>query len=283
METTKDNARRPVLTKSANLWRGNEAVGGKMHLSRDGILFSSHGSNVQTGDTVIPLRDIAGVAKCNTLGIVPNGLKILTRTGEVFQFVLWGRDSVIACIELLMDRNDQHENTLKDAVGGGTDAPSPVAPVRSVGEIQKQEGQGAGKDHGVLPYVLGGIAVLLFLMLRNGCSSTCDTPDKAAYEAISSYISNELRTTDTIKMLGIDPADDGLSATVGATTTIDGGARIAAVSRIGGTPLSDGSRAMVGWTLRVRKVDGEWSEIECILPCTLKGFRKINGRWIAKP
>lgn len=99
-----------VLEKLANLFRGVEAVGGRMYLTANSVYFSSHRFNVQTGDTRIGLDEISDIQKCNTLGIVPNGLRIITRQGQVHQFVLWGRNSVIACLKVLIQNYRQKVN-----------------------------------------------------------------------------------------------------------------------------------------------------------------------------
>ena len=91
-----------VLEKMANLFRGVEAVGGRMYLTSNGIYFISHSLNVQAGETRIGYEDILNIEKCNTLGIMPNGLRVVTKRGATYQFVLWGRNDVMACLNLLL-------------------------------------------------------------------------------------------------------------------------------------------------------------------------------------
>jgi len=91
-----------VLEKMANLFRGVESVGGRMYLTAKGLYFSSHALNVQAGDSRIGFDEILNVEKCNTLGFLPNGLRVITKQGVTYQFVLWGRDDVIACLNLLL-------------------------------------------------------------------------------------------------------------------------------------------------------------------------------------
>lgn len=83
---------------AANLFRGAEAVGGKLHFNDNDLLFCAHALNIQTGDTVIPYAAIADVKKVNTLGVVPNGMLVVTRDHVAFQFVLWNRNEIIAFI-----------------------------------------------------------------------------------------------------------------------------------------------------------------------------------------
>ena len=46
---------------AANLQRGIETVGGRVHLTSQRLVFESHAINVQTGITIIPLESITGV------------------------------------------------------------------------------------------------------------------------------------------------------------------------------------------------------------------------------
>lgn len=45
---------------AANLQRGIETVGGWLYLTTRRLVFEAHALNVQSGATVIPLRDVAG-------------------------------------------------------------------------------------------------------------------------------------------------------------------------------------------------------------------------------
>ena len=83
----------------ANLFRGLEAVGGRMKITTRRVLFEPHSLNVQTTPAQIPLSDIIEVTKRRTLGIVPNGLLIRTRSGMEYKFVVWGRQKLINIIE----------------------------------------------------------------------------------------------------------------------------------------------------------------------------------------
>lgn len=88
----------------ANLQRGIEAVGGKLSLTDQRLVFESHALNVQTGATEIELANVTGTETCWTkfLGLVPiapNSLAVRTEGGEDYRFVLWGRDSWITAIE----------------------------------------------------------------------------------------------------------------------------------------------------------------------------------------
>lgn len=79
------------ITVLANLFRGIEGVGGKLTIGADSIHFRAHAVNFQKEPLDVPMSDIAKVDLVNTLGIVPNGLKVTTKTGQAFRFVVWQR------------------------------------------------------------------------------------------------------------------------------------------------------------------------------------------------
>lgn len=70
-----------LIDKPANLWRGIEAVGGRLSVTEDIIEFRSHAFNIQSGSLSIKIKDVSGIEKTRTLGIVPNGLKVILRSG----------------------------------------------------------------------------------------------------------------------------------------------------------------------------------------------------------
>lgn len=85
----------------ANLFRGIEAVGGKIIFDDIGLTFKSHSINVQTGETRIEYSQIGVIKKRNTLGVVPNGISIITKDDLEYNFVINFRKQVI---EFLVSR-----------------------------------------------------------------------------------------------------------------------------------------------------------------------------------
>lgn len=77
----------------ANLYRGIEAVGGKIFLTETHLIFNSHKLNIQKGTTKIPYTSIQELLPCKTAKIVDNGLKVITKEGKTFQFVVNERES----------------------------------------------------------------------------------------------------------------------------------------------------------------------------------------------
>ena len=79
-----------ILHGPANLFKGYEAVGGMLTLTSDRLEFKPHVMNIQRQEETIELADIERVEKSNTLGLIPNAVKVITADGE-FRFVVLNR------------------------------------------------------------------------------------------------------------------------------------------------------------------------------------------------
>lgn len=77
-----------VMEGAANHFMGTESVGGWLYLTTEEIVFKSHSMNIQTHETVIPLKQITEVKTSLTVGFVPNGMEIITISGVVEKFVV---------------------------------------------------------------------------------------------------------------------------------------------------------------------------------------------------
>jgi len=76
----------------ANLFRGIEAVGGKLFFTNQRLIFNSHKINIQKGQTSILYSDISKVEKRSTLNIIPNRIKVVTRDQKSYHFVVNNRE-----------------------------------------------------------------------------------------------------------------------------------------------------------------------------------------------
>jgi hypothetical protein len=93
----------PVLHHSlANHFKGFEAVGGKLHLTRQRLRFRSHALNVQTHDESYPLESIARVEPARTLGIIPNAILVHLHDGRRERFVVMGRTRWVDAIRSVL-------------------------------------------------------------------------------------------------------------------------------------------------------------------------------------
>jgi len=86
----------------ANHFKGTEAVGGKLYLLSNKLQFKSHGFNMQNHEQIIDIKDISKVSFYNTLGLIPNGLTILTNDGKAEKFVIGNRKTWKEKIEGVM-------------------------------------------------------------------------------------------------------------------------------------------------------------------------------------
>lgn len=101
MQTTLIQNEAIISSHNANLMRGIEGVGGKLYITNLRLVFESHSFNIQTGSTVINIKDITGVDKIWSkflgLPLFPNGLRISV-SNENFDFVVNNRTSIIETI-----------------------------------------------------------------------------------------------------------------------------------------------------------------------------------------
>ena len=86
-----NNGEEIILSGRANHFKGAEAVGGKLYLLKDRLEFKSHSFNIQNHQQSIDIATITSISFYNSLGIVPNGLQITTKYGQVEKFVVNGR------------------------------------------------------------------------------------------------------------------------------------------------------------------------------------------------
>lgn len=84
---------------AANLFKGVEAVGGKLKITNKRLIFTAHSLNIQGGTTEILIDQITEVKKRNTLGIVPNGMSVICKDGVEYKFVVWNRSKLIDFIK----------------------------------------------------------------------------------------------------------------------------------------------------------------------------------------
>lgn len=70
--------------------RGWETVGGCLYLTDRRLLFHPHSLNVQIEGWSVGLVEIEDVRECLTLGIIPNGLSVVTLEGDE-RFLVWDR------------------------------------------------------------------------------------------------------------------------------------------------------------------------------------------------
>ena len=93
------SAEKIEFSKSANHFKGIEGVGGKLFITNKKIIFKSHAINIQNHELHIEFFDIQSIQFYNSLGILPNGLMIITKSGKKEKFVVWKRTEIKKLIE----------------------------------------------------------------------------------------------------------------------------------------------------------------------------------------
>ncbi len=88
----------------ANLFRGIEAVGGKLFFTNKRLIFKSHSLNIQKGQTNISFSEINNLEKRKTMKIVDNGMKITTKDDKEYCFILEDRDLQIEKIKEILSK-----------------------------------------------------------------------------------------------------------------------------------------------------------------------------------
>ena len=84
-----------ILEGGANHTKGAEGVGGWLCLTAKEIIFKSHALNIQVHETAIDLKQIKEIQAFNNLWIIPNGLRVVTKSGRIEKFVVNDRKSWI--------------------------------------------------------------------------------------------------------------------------------------------------------------------------------------------
>ena len=96
MKTELDAGESILKSSNANLQRGAETVGGRLHLTDRRLIFESHAFNLQTGTSTAALGEIVDAEPVWTLflgriPLMPNSLAVRTRDGRELRLVLFGR------------------------------------------------------------------------------------------------------------------------------------------------------------------------------------------------
>jgi hypothetical protein len=104
MKTELRKGEQVVKEGAANLQKNIEAVGGKLSLTNQRLVFEAHKINVQGGTTEVELSSVHSSRPCWTkfLGLIPlfpNSLAVRTIEGKEYRFVLFGRKAWAAAID----------------------------------------------------------------------------------------------------------------------------------------------------------------------------------------
>ncbi|QIL40778.1 hypothetical protein G7074_16815 [Pedobacter sp. HDW13] len=81
-----------VYAGASNHFIKREAVGGKLYLLNDRLVFKSHSLNIQNHTLSIQIDNINEVSFFSPLGIVKNGLQLTLKDGAIEKFVVNNRN-----------------------------------------------------------------------------------------------------------------------------------------------------------------------------------------------
>jgi hypothetical protein len=87
-----------IFQGPANHFLKAEGRGGWLTLTPSRLVFRSHGMNVQNQSLDIAIREIADIVPTLTLGLIPNGLRVVLQSGQKESFVVNTRKKWIKLI-----------------------------------------------------------------------------------------------------------------------------------------------------------------------------------------
>ncbi len=92
----------------ANLFKGIEAVGGKLFLTNQRLIFKTHNYNIQKGQTNFAYADIAVIKERKTANLIANGIRVKTKNGIAFDFIVNERSVWIAHLDHQLETKKQN-------------------------------------------------------------------------------------------------------------------------------------------------------------------------------
>jgi hypothetical protein len=93
---TRDNdPEQDLIEVRANMQRGLEAQGGILTITSRRLRFQPHQFNVSKAKFEVDRADIDSVEAFNTLGLIPNGLRIQLSSGIAHRFIVTNRAQLL--------------------------------------------------------------------------------------------------------------------------------------------------------------------------------------------
>jgi hypothetical protein len=87
-----------LLEKDANHFKGLEAVGGRIYLTNNRIIFKSHSLNIQSHMVSFLWTEINHTARYKTLGLINNGIELHLKNNTIKKFVVEDAETVLVAI-----------------------------------------------------------------------------------------------------------------------------------------------------------------------------------------
>jgi hypothetical protein len=87
-----------ILEKDANHFKGIEAVGGRIYLTNERIVFKSHSLNIQNHEVSFLWTEINSTTRYKTLGLINNGIELHLKNNTIEKFVVEDAETVFVAI-----------------------------------------------------------------------------------------------------------------------------------------------------------------------------------------
>lgn len=97
-----DESEKVVGKFGVSLFRKGEAIGGRVILTNQRLLFEAHGMNFQRDPQDLSLANVVGLVTFQSWGIFPNGVILKYRSGEECKLIMFNRKQFIDSIERLL-------------------------------------------------------------------------------------------------------------------------------------------------------------------------------------
>ncbi|PNZ30617.1 Uncharacterised protein [Staphylococcus petrasii] len=79
----------------ANYWKRKEVVGGHVLFEDNGFKFTAHALNIQKDPVFVSYDNIKEVKPYRSLGIIPNGVKVIDKDNNEHKLVVYQQKNVI--------------------------------------------------------------------------------------------------------------------------------------------------------------------------------------------
>lgn len=97
---------------NANLCNGIQIYTGHLWFYEDGFVYKIKAANADISYEKVLYEDILRVDPANTIGLIPNGLKITLKNSRVFQFAVNQRNQIR---NYLLFQMDKKKNMMKES------------------------------------------------------------------------------------------------------------------------------------------------------------------------
>jgi len=96
--TSLKDGERLLYENSANLLRKFKAIGGKLMVTDQRVIFETDALDLETGLISVTYKKIKKVKSVNTLMVIPNGIELELKSRDKFRFAVWKRKELLELI-----------------------------------------------------------------------------------------------------------------------------------------------------------------------------------------